>query len=125
MAYGSRVRPRVILVVCGVLALAIGLYAVLAPSALPRLRELESEQARLQGEVDAARTKNEKLAKEVTVLQGGQPESKAVLEKAAREELGWTKPDEIVFTGLPTSRASRDRPGVSSDREDESAGGRR
>jgi cell division protein FtsB len=94
-------RPRVVLVVCAVVALAIGAYAVLAPSALPRLREMEAEQARLQGEVDAARAGNERLAREVKVLQGGEPESKAVLEKAAREELGWTKPDEIVLTVNP------------------------
>lgn len=94
-------RPRVVLVVCAVVALAIGAYAVLAPSGLPRLREMEGEQARLQGEVDAARAGNERLAREVKVLQGGQPESKAVLEKAAREELGWTKPDEIVLTVHP------------------------
>lgn len=94
-------RPRVVLVVCAVVALAIGAYAVLAPSGLPRLREMESEQARLQGEVDAARAANERLTREVTVLQGGAPESKAVLEKAAREELGWTKPDEVVLTVGP------------------------
>jgi cell division protein FtsB len=94
-------RPRVVLVVCGVIALAVSAYAVLAPSGLPLLRELEGERAGLTADVDKARAENERLGREVKILQGGEPESDAVLEKAAREELGWTKPDEIVLTGLP------------------------
>lgn len=96
-------RPRVVLAVCAVVALAIAAYAVIAPSALPRLRDMQAEEKRLQGEVEAARTHNERLAREVKILQGGEPESRAVLEKAAREELGWTKPDEIVLTVHPAS----------------------
>jgi cell division protein FtsB len=94
-------RPRVVLVVCGVVALTVTAYAVLVPSGLPRLRELEAEKAVLTVDVDKARADNERLGREVKVLQGGEPESKDVLEKAARQELGWVRPDEVVLTGLP------------------------
>lgn len=99
-------RPRVVLVVCGVIALALSTYAVLAPSGLPRLRELEGEKAALTHDVDEARGDNERLGREVKILQGAEPESRAVLEKAAREELGWTRPDEVVLTGLPVGTPS-------------------
>ncbi len=101
-------RPRVVLVVCAVVALVVVAYAVLAPSGLPRLRELRSERAALTRDVDKARVDNDKLERQAKILQGAEPESRAVLEKTAREELGWTRPDEVVLTGLPvaTSQAT-------------------
>lgn len=98
-------RPRVVLVVCAVVALAVSAYAVLSPSGLPRLRELEGEKAALTADVEKARADNERLGRDVKILQGAEPESDAVLEKAAREELGWTRPDEVVLTGLPVKGA--------------------
>lgn len=94
-------RPRVVLVVAAGVSLAVSAYAVLAPSALPRWLELREEERALTSEVERARAENARLAAEVKVLQGGEPTSAAVLEKAAREELGWVRRDEIVVTGLP------------------------
>ena len=102
-------RPRVVLSLCAAAALAVGAYAVLAPSGMPRLREMQAEQKALEADVAKARAENEALEREVKVLQGGAPESKAVLEKAAREELGWAKPDEVIITtggaGVPAREA--------------------
>lgn len=101
----TRLRPRVILIVCGAGALAITAYTVIAPSGLPRLWQLQDEEKALAGEVARLRTENEALGQEVTVLQGGEPSSQAVLEKAAREELGWARGDEVIITGLPVAPA--------------------
>lgn len=98
-------RPRVLLVVAGAIALAIVAYAVIAPSALPRLLQLKEEEKSLSGDLEKARADNARIAEQVRVLQGGEPSSPAVLEKVAREELGWVKRDEIVLTGLPSSRS--------------------
>jgi cell division protein FtsB len=98
-------RPRVLLAVAGGIALAVSAYAVLAPSGLPQLWRLKDEEKALTVDVAKARADNAKLAAEVRVLQGDDPTSAAVLEKAAREELGWVKSDEIVLTGLPSGPA--------------------
>lgn len=95
-------RPRALLAVAGIVALAVAAWAVLSPSGLPRLRQLKDEQHALTADVEQARRDNARLEAEVRVLQGDEPASQAVLEKAAREELGWVKSDEIVLTGLPT-----------------------
>lgn len=102
MTYRRGMRPRALLAVAGIVALAVAAWAVLSPSGLPRLRQLNNEQQALTADVDQARRDNARLEAEVRVLQGDDPASQAVLEKAAREELGWVKSDEIVLTGLPT-----------------------
>lgn len=103
-------RPRVLLVAAAGVALAVVAYAVLVPSGLPRSRELRAEERALASEVEQARAHNARLEREVKVLQGGEPSSAAVLEKLAREELGWVKRDELVLTGLPASWPGAPRP---------------
>ena len=99
-------RPRVLVALAFGIALAVAAYAVLAPSALPSLWKLRDEEKSLAVDVEKARVDNAKLADEVRVLQGGDPSSNAVLEKHAREELGWVKKNEVVLTGLPPSPPS-------------------
>lgn len=94
-------RPRALLAVAGIVALAVVTWAVLSPSGLPRLRQLQEEERSLTADVEEAHRENARLEGEVRVLQGNEPTSTAVLEKAAREELGWVKSDEVVLTGLP------------------------
>ena len=89
-------RPRVLLALSAGVAVAILAYAVLAPSGLSRLAELRDEEAALHVETDALQRENARLAEKARVLRGEDPASQAVLEKAAREELGMIKKGEIV-----------------------------
>jgi cell division protein FtsB len=95
-------RPRVLLALSAGVAVAILAYAVLAPSGLSRLNELQTEQASLAADTAARAAENARLAEQARVLRGDDATSKAVLEKAAREELGMIKPGEIVVV-LPTA----------------------
>jgi cell division protein FtsB len=99
-------RPRVLLVVAGGVALAVATWTVLSPTGLPRLLEMKDDERSLAADVEAARAENARLTEEVRILQGDEPESAAVLEKVAREELGWIKSDEVVLTGLPTGEGA-------------------
>lgn len=93
-------RPRALLAVASGIALAIAAYAVLSPSGFAKLKKLDDEERTLSAEVVKARAENGKLTEEVKVLQGNEPSSRAVLEKHAREELGYVRADEVVLTGL-------------------------
>ncbi|HEY4221411.1 MAG TPA: septum formation initiator family protein [Myxococcota bacterium] len=91
-------RARGILAVAAGLGLAIAAYAVLSPTGLPQLWHMQEQEKSLTVDVDKARADNAKLSAEVKVLQGSEPSSRAVLEKHAREELGYIKADEVVLT---------------------------
>ena len=97
-------RPRVLLALSAGVAIALLAYAVLAPSGVPRLHELEAERAQLARDTAARAADNERLAEQARVLRGEAPSSPAVLEKAAREELGMIKPGELVVV-LPPAPA--------------------
>ena len=96
-------RARVLLIVAGGIAVAVASYAVLAPSGLPQVWKLRDDEKSLTSEVDKARGDNARIADDVRVLQGSDPASKAVLEKHAREELGYVKNDEVVLTTTPAT----------------------
>ena len=97
-------RPRVLLALSAGVAVAVIAYAVLAPSGLSRLTELQDERDALHAETSALAAENARLADKARVLRGEDDASKAVLEKAAREELGMVKKGEIVVV-LPTTDA--------------------
>ncbi len=97
-----------LLVVAGGVAAVVAAYAVLSPSGLPQLWNLRRQEETLQVHVDKARVDNARLTDEVKVLQGGEPASKIVLEKHAREELGYVRADEVVLTGLPAHAPAAD-----------------
>ena len=99
-------RARVLLALAGGVALAVAAYAVVSPSGLSRLWKLEDREKSLAAEVEKEKVDNAKLSAEVKVLQGNEPASKAVLEKHAREELGYAKSDEVIVTGLPVTAAT-------------------
>lgn len=98
-------RPRVLLALSAGIAVAIVAYAVISPSGLARLRALEAERAELTAETSALAAENARLAEKARVLRGDDAASQAVLEKAAREELGMIKKGEIVVV-LPTEPAT-------------------
>ena len=99
-------RPRVLLALSAGIAVAIVVYAVLAPSGLSRLAELREEEAALSHDTAALQQGNARLAEKAVVLRGESPASQAVLEKAAREELGMIKKGEIVVV-LPADATAR------------------
>ena len=69
--------------------------ALLDARGLSRLRMLQADSARQQAANEALRAENAALAH--TIQQLGEPVDRAALERAAREELGFVKQDEIVF----------------------------
>src|ERR1044071_145289 len=91
-------RARVLIIVAGGIAVAVASYAVLSPSGLPQVWKLRDDEKSLTTEVAKARADNSRIADDVRVLQGNDPASKAVLEKHAREELGYVKSDEVALT---------------------------
>ncbi len=89
-------RPRVLLALSAGIAVAVLTYAVLSPNGLARSRDLDEERKALTAETSALTTENARLAEKARVLRGDDPSSHAILEKAAREELGLVKKGEIV-----------------------------
>lgn len=89
-------RPVHVLVVgAGLVAVIVGVV-LFSPTGLSRLARMEEEERVLTGQVAQKQRANERLADETRLLQGDTPASKDVLEKKAREELGYTKPGEVV-----------------------------
>src|SRR5262249_41884191 len=88
---------RSILVGAVAAALAIGAYTALAPSTLPRLMALNEERSALEAELSSLRAENAKLSRDVERFQGTTKESKAALDRAIREELGYIGKDEILL----------------------------
>ena len=60
------------------------------------MRELDAEKGRLEAEANALKRENAALADEALRLRRDATESAPVLEKAAREELGYVKQGEVV-----------------------------
>jgi cell division protein FtsB len=78
----------------GVAVIASGLTAasLLHPSGLPRLRVARHDVERYQAENDGLRRENARLKREIELLQ-----TDAYLERIVREELGYVRPDEVLF----------------------------
>jgi cell division protein FtsB len=99
-------RPRVLLVVGLGLSLAVAAYAVLAPSALPRLVDQRRDNDALERDLKSQHEQNAHRERELVLLKLDGPQGQAALEKAAREELGFVRKDEVLFVGLPTSASA-------------------
>jgi cell division protein FtsB len=76
----------------GVLLLLLGASA-LDPEGLRRYRRLEAEVRRATAENREMARENARRRREVRALQG----DPAALERAAREELGFVRPGEVIF----------------------------
>jgi cell division protein FtsB len=77
------------------IAVAIAVASLIDARGLSRLRLLQANSARQQAANDAVRAQNAILLRTVHAL--GEPVDKTVLERTAREQLGFIKPDELVF----------------------------
>jgi len=85
-------RRNAFLATSGMLLLLLGASA-LDPEGLRRYRRLEAEGRRAAAENQEILRENALLRREVRALQG----DPAALERAAREELGFVRPGELVF----------------------------
>ncbi len=98
MAIRQRIHatgPLGLVYVAAVIALAIAVSSVADSRGLSRLRLLHADCARQQAANDALREQNSALLRTIQTL--GDPIDRAALERAAREQLGYVKQDEIVF----------------------------
>jgi cell division protein FtsB len=77
----------------GALVLALLGVSLADPDGLRKARRNESEVARLERENAALEQRVATLRREVKALQG----DPAAVERAAREELGYVKPGEIIY----------------------------
>jgi len=88
----SFLRRRATLLVTAALAGLVAL-SVFDPDGLAKHRRLEAEVRRLAEENRSIGRQSSRLRREVRALQG----DPAALERAAREELGWVRPGELIF----------------------------
>ncbi len=103
-------RPRVVLVVAVAACALIGAVALFSPSGLARLNRLDEEEQALKADVERRTRENEKLADDILLLRGDTAASNNVLEKRAREELGYLRPGEILLTVPIAPRSPPEQP---------------
>jgi cell division protein FtsB len=91
-----KLSPRKKLVL-GALALSVCMSAtsLAGPKGLPRLRRLRADIERQEQKNRELREQNARLAK--TVRELSPPLQPRALEKAAREQLGYVRQDEVLF----------------------------
>ncbi len=95
-------RALAVLVV-GAAAVVVVLGLVLfSPSGVSKLSHLQEEERALGGQAAQKRAENTQMMQETRLLRGDSEASRLVLEKKAREELGYIAPGEIVVN-LPAT----------------------
>ena len=90
----SSPRRRLVLGALG-LSACIGAASLLEPGGLQRLQRLQADIDRQQQKNRELRDENARLSR--TVRELAPPVDPAALEKAAREQLGFVRQDEILF----------------------------
>ncbi|MDP2341029.1 MAG: septum formation initiator family protein [Deltaproteobacteria bacterium] len=92
----------VAVLVCGagvvVVVVAVGLFS---PAGVSKLSRLQEEERVLSGQVAQKRAENTRMIEETHLLRGDSEASRLVLEKKAREELGYIAPGEVVVNLSP------------------------
>jgi cell division protein FtsB len=92
----AKLSPRKKLVLGAFLAsLAMSAASLLDPKGLRRLQRLGADIERQEQQNRELRAENARLQK--TVRELSPPLSSEALEKAAREQLGFVRPDEVLF----------------------------
>ena len=86
---------KAILLLAATAAVAVVAWIFIAPSGAHQVLRLRDEKRVLDMEIRDAQARNVRTAGEVKLLQS--PEGKALLEKKAREELGYVGKDEVVL----------------------------
>ena len=81
----------------GALAVSLGITAmsIADPTGLRRLERLKADSARQEQRNLELREENARLSR--TVKELSPPVNPAALERAAREQLGFVRPDEVLF----------------------------
>jgi cell division protein FtsB len=92
----------VAVLVCGagvvVVVAAVGLFS---PSGFSKLSRLQEEERVLSGQAAQKRAENTRMVEETQLLRGDTEASRLVLEKKAREDLGYIAPGEVVVNLAP------------------------
>jgi cell division protein FtsB len=76
-------------------SLGVATCSIADPRGVQRLRRLESDIARQELANHELREENARLSR--TVRELSPPVNPAALQRAAREQLGWVKQDEVLF----------------------------
>lgn len=93
---------HILVVGAGLVAVTVGVV-LFSPTGLARLARLEEEESTLNGQVAQKQKENELLVEETRLLRGDSADSRRVLEKKAREELGYLAPGEVVVVVPPSA----------------------
>jgi len=95
MELPKRMRgPRGLVAVAAVAAAIIAATALADPGGVPLLRRLDQDIARQEAANQALREENARLQRRIRALSA--PIDPRVLEKEAREQLGFVRPDEVL-----------------------------
>ncbi|HPD60531.1 MAG TPA: septum formation initiator family protein [Thermodesulfobacteriota bacterium] len=71
----------------------IAYWTVFGDNGILKLREIKQESDKVKAASEKIKAENERLKKEIKLLQ----EDRKYLEKVAREDLGMTRQDEIIY----------------------------
>ena len=101
---------RVLATLCiGVMAMLIGYKVVFGANGMKVWQSKRAEVQRLEQDIERNKAEQEQLERHVQALQRGDP---SVIEKEAREQLGYVKPGEVVLFEQRTTRLPRPVPTV-------------
>ena len=95
----------VLVVGAGAVVVVLGVV-LFSPAGLSKLSRLEEEERVLSGVVAQKRSENTLLVKETQLLRGDTEASRLVLEKKAREDLGYLAPGEVVVNLQPAAQSA-------------------
>jgi len=102
---------RILATLCiGLLAALIGYKVVFGANGMKVWQSKRAEVQRLEEEIGRKKTEQEQLERHVQALQRGDP---SVIEKEAREQLGYVKPGEVVLFEQRSMPVPRPAPVVS------------
>jgi cell division protein FtsB len=93
----------------GVLAVLVGYRVVFGANGMKVWQSKRAEVQRLGQEIDRRKLEHEELERHVQALQRGDP---SVIEKEAREQLGYVKPGEVVLFEQRSKPVSKQAPSV-------------
>jgi|HubBroStandDraft_3_1064219.scaffolds.fasta_scaffold06201_3 cell division protein FtsB len=101
---------RLLATVCiALLAVLIGYKVVFGANGMKVWQAKRAEVQRLESEIDQKQMEQQQLQHEVDALQRGDP---SVIEKEAREQLGYVKPGEVVLYQQKNKPDPRTAPAV-------------
>ena len=101
---------RILATLCiGLLACLIGYKVVFGANGMKVWQAKRAEVQQLEEEIGRKKTEQEQLERHVQALQRGDP---SVIEKEAREQLGYVKPGEVVLFEQRSAPVARPAPTV-------------